>query len=175
MLLDEGFSKCRDFHTSLPSLLGRNDRPSTSRGNKYQFRGQKIMHNSELLMHDRITAETFLNRIVYKQNENDFGLLDVEMVNIIIDEEDEEIEDIGTSHQTVTPSTSQNTNRAKGPSIGTCVVCTTSEPQMVVLPCFEFCVCAACWDVIKEDNTNLKCPKCHSSATDVRKMIFCLQ
>lgn len=162
VLLDEEFSKCRDFYSK---LNGRDD-GANNRGNKYQIRGQKIMRNSQLLLNDQITCEEFLNRIVYKQNNLDFGLIDAEMVNIVIDEEDF---DDGSENHVSQPST------LKSPADscmtkGKCVVCNDVEPQLCVLPCFDFCVCTCCWELSKTDD--MRCPLCGSAATDAKKMNF---
>lgn len=68
-------------------MSGRDDK-RTTKGNKYQIRGEKIMRNSQLLLNDRLTPKEFLDRIVYKENNLDFGLVNMELVNDIVDEED---------------------------------------------------------------------------------------
>lgn len=119
MLQKEEFTHCRNFYSK---VRGRDEGPPT-RGNKYRIRGEKIMRNSELLITDRITAEQFLERIIYKENNMDFGLMDVETVNVIIDETDE-------SQIVQEQAQSQIVQHSKR----FCVVREVIEAQMCVLP-----------------------------------------
>lgn len=165
MLLDEEFAKCRSFYSRIE---GRDD-AYCSRGSKYQIRGDKIMRNSKLLDDDRITAEEFLNRIIYKQNNLDFGLIDVDIVNIVIDD-DSDIEDDECSSQSSSQTTSSSTSHES--TKGMCVACTEKQSEMCVIPCFHFCVCVSCWEIILRNATDLRCPGCNGVATDARTMNF---
>lgn len=161
VLLDEEFAKCRDFYSRIE---GRDD-GSNNRGNKYQIRGEKIKRNSNLLANGQITCEEFLNRIVYKQNNLDFGLIDVDNVNIVIDDGDD-----SDSEESPSEPTSFNSHKI---AKGKCVLCSVNEPELCVIPCFDFCVCVSCWNILKENsNSELKCPLCSSTASDAKMMNF---
>lgn len=155
VLIDEEFRHCRNFYTL---MHGRDDRPHT-KGNKYRIRGAKIMRNSELLLRDEITPEEFLNRIVYKRNNLDFALMNVECVNEVIDEDEEEDES----------GDDQSTS-----DFGRCITCKETEPELCILPCFDFCICEGCWNILKTNNKSdsIKCPSCNEIASDARKMNF---
>lgn len=164
VLLEEEFSKCRDFYSR---LKGRDDAPN-NRGNKYQIRGDKIMRNSRLLANEKITCEEFLNRIVYKQNNLDFGLIDADLVNIVVDTDDDD-DDSESEESLVKPPPLDSQGNTKGK----CILCHDKERELCVLPCFDFCLCASCWNILKENSTSeLKCPSCHAPASDARKMNF---
>lgn len=148
-------------------MQGRDDGPN-NRGNKYQIRGEKIKRNSQLLSEGKILCDEFLNRIVYKQNKLDFGLIDVDTVNIVIDDDDSDTEDCGTSSEQSSTST-----HSHGTEKGKCVVCRNVEANLCVVPCFDYCVCDSCWNILKENsNEKLLCPSCNSAATDAKKMNF---
>lgn len=139
------------------------------------------MHNSKLLSEGIISAEEFLNRIVYRQAEDDFGLMDTEFLNIFLDEDDDEgqceeellvQEEVNVSQG----SSSRSSSSQCSSKLGQCVVCQNEEPEICVLPCFEFCVCETCWNILQRNSQKnsaiLKCPKCLSIATDGKKMQF---
>lgn len=123
------------------------------------------MRNSELLLDDRITAEEFLNRIVYKQNNLDFGLIDVDTVNIIIDEEEE---DSGFSDD---ESSSQMQTQLSCPK-NVCIACEDNYAVMCVLPCFDVCFCEQCWNILMEDFGNSNCPKCDGPVEKIKELNF---
>lgn len=132
----------------------------------------------------QITAEEFLNRILYQQTEDDFGLMDVELVSIILDDEGEddggetfEDENCEPVQDGISISSSQSSSSQSSSKLGQCVVCCDAEPDICVLPCFELCICESCWSVLKENRDQrpgfiLKCPKCESIVTDARTMTF---
>lgn len=128
------------------------------------------MANSKLMLEDRLDANEFLNRIVYQQSTDDFGMLDVTLINIFIDKDDEydcvdeEIEAIPSP----TPSTSSS---ASSKSVGQCALC-EAEPELLLLPCFEFCVCQACWEILKHNNNASSCPICKAFVSEARKITF---
>lgn len=133
------------------------------------------MHNSKLLSDGIITAEEFLNRIVYRQSEDDFGLMDTELLNSVIDDDDNDDGEEGQAEEE--KMTEEEANVSNGSSkLGQCIVCQNAEPEICVLPCFEFCVCSDCWKILQRNSeqksTVLQCPKCLSSATDGKKMQF---
>lgn len=131
------------------------------------------MKYSHLLATNRLEPSEFLNRIVYKENGLDFGLLDVTLVSEIIDDDDE-IEQPLLLQQREEDSngiTEQSSHSRRG----LCVTCNETEPAMCVLPCFHFCICEPCWIFLqqtKDPNSDLKCPACGLSATDAKKMNF---
>lgn len=134
------------------------------------------MQNSKLLLEGQIEAEDFLNRIVYQQSTDDFGLMDIGHLNVFVDEADDERDDfdevVSTSSETSEGNfTSSSSSSSK---FGQCIVCSDNEPQICILPCFEFCVCETCWDIIKSNSTDLRCPKCKQIAKDGRKMSFAI-
>lgn len=51
------------------------------------------MRNSKLVLDGLLGPSQFLNRIVYQQNIDDYGMMDIEYVNILLDEDDDD-EDI---------------------------------------------------------------------------------
>lgn len=54
---------------------------------------------------------------------------------------------------------------------GRCIVCNESEAELCIIPCFDFCVCEKCWEVLKQDDP-LQCPACNCIATEAKKMKF---
>lgn len=106
------------------------------------------MANSKLMLEGRLDADEFLKRIVYQQSQDDFGMLDVTLINVLIDHDDDEDsadEEIGRV-PSPTPST-QST--ASSQSVGRCALC-DEEPELLLLPCFEYCVCQKCWNILKK-------------------------
>lgn len=192
VLLDEEYRKCRELHSI---LHGRDDKRK-SRSNKYQVichfsflhsceintnfvefdllkvRGEKIMANSKLMLQNRLDADEFLDRIVYQQDSDDFGMLDVTLVNISIDKDDDK--DSTNEHEQIepiaspTPSTQSSTSSQ---SVGHCALC-EEEPELLVLPCFEFCVCQTCWEILKKNNDTPSCPSCKAAVTEVKAIKF---
>lgn len=142
------------------------------------------MANSKLMLQGRLDAEEFLNRIVYQQNSDDYGMLDVSLINVSIDQddEDEEIEDILSSkyanvivddedkstNPSPTPSTLSTTSSK---SLGQCTLC-EAEPELLLLPCFEFCLCQLCWDILKKNNSTPACPNCRIKVASANKIKF---
>lgn len=106
------------------------------------------MKNSKLMLEGRLDASEFLNRIVYQQSVDDFGLMDAKYVNITLDDEDgDEIEGIDAEiieevvETTVDASTfisSQNSPvsseiASSTNTLGKCVICTSSQPQILII------------------------------------------
>lgn len=79
------------------------------------------MANSKLMLEGRLDADEFLKRIVYQQSQDDFGMLDVTLINVLIDHDDDEdsADEIGRV-PSPTPST-QST--ASSQSVGRCALC----------------------------------------------------
>lgn len=122
------------------------------------------MKNSQKLLDGRLTPSEFLDKIVYRQTEDDFGLLEFNNLNPLIDDEVEE-EDNRGSHNEIDEPMSEK-------SKGHCLLCNEADPQMCVMPCFDFCMCEACFIILKENYDEILCPKCNNIATDVKKMNF---
>lgn len=120
------------------------------------------MANSQKLIDGRMTAEDFLNKIVYKQAEDDFGLLNTEYINPIVDEDEDDEEE----------SECENAAIVENLPKGRCILCTEKEPEMCILPCFDFCVCEACYLILKNNSEQWKCPKCDVIAIEAKKMNF---
>lgn len=144
------------------------------------------MQNSKLLANGLITAEQFLDRIVYQQKEDDFGLLNVEFVNILIDEEDDE-DNEGENNETSDSSSEEEQRPASQAStstqksnnsvnVGKCKICSISQVEMCLLPCVHFCICERCWNVLEQNRNRtksvIKCPLCESVVDNAKKIIF---
>lgn len=55
---------------------------------------------------------------------------------------------------------------------GRCILCSEREPEMCVIPCFDFCICEACYVVLINNANEFRCPKCNTIATEAKKMNF---
>lgn len=128
------------------------------------------MANSKLMMEGRLDADEFLRRIVYQQSTDDFGMLDVTLINLFIDEDDDDksADEEVRSIPSPTPSTQSSTSSQ---SVGQCALC-EAEPELLMLPCFEFCVCQSCWDILKKNDDTPSCPSCNSTVTQAKKIKF---
>lgn len=132
------------------------------------MRGEKIMKNSKLLEEGKMTPDEFLQKIVYKQSEDDFGLLNTINLNPIIDiEDDDENEDVLSLRDIADIS-----EIAESSPIGRCLLCSEKRPEMCIVPCFDFCVCEPCYHILKNNAVAFNCPKCNIVATDAKKMNF---
>lgn len=135
------------------------------------------MKNSKLLLEKRLNADQFLDRIIYQQNSDDFGLLDVTHINAFIDDDEEHIpdEEIGRIPSPTPSSSSQlsqsSQSSASSRSLGQCSLC-EAEPELLLLPCFEYCLCQTCWDILKNNHTKPLCPNCKVTVTDTKKIKF---
>lgn len=168
ILLDEEFLKCREFYSRLD---GRDDKPAGTKGTRYQIRGKKIMAYSQQLLEDRLTPDEFLNRIVYKQNNLDFGLMDTNFVSPIVDDEDEDDDDSEHANNDDLQSPLADTSE-KRYSRGLCLTCKDAEAQLCILPCFDFCICEQCWTFLKSNDGIIKCPACSCICSDAKRMNF---
>lgn len=145
------------------------------------------MLNSKRLANGQITAEQFLDRIVYQQADDDFGLMNVEYINILIDDDDEENENADAdtekaqeaveNESAILPIASSSSQASVlSNKLGKCKICSTDEPEMCLLPCFDFCICQSCWNVLQNNQrrykNELKCPQCGDSVVDAKKMKF---
>lgn len=123
------------------------------------------MANSQKLLDGRMEPGEFLDKIVYKQNEDDFGLLNTEYLNPIIEDDDEEVEP---------DENSEYESEEIAPELpkGLCILCYEKTPEMCVVPCFDFCMCEPCFFILKSNSADFRCPKCHIVASDAKKMNF---
>lgn len=122
------------------------------------------MRNSVLLESGQLQPEEFLNRMVYKKNNLTFGLLDVDLVSQIPDEEE-------FLEETEPDSTSQPQTQSQSSSNGYCIACEEGQPQMCFIPCFHLCICESCWN-LAQSTKSTKCPACSTEPTDVKRMNF---
>lgn len=133
------------------------------------------MKNSKLMLEKRLNADQFLDRIVYQQSSDDYGMLDVTHINAFIDQDDDDNvldEDIGRIPSPTPSSSSQSSqSSASSRSLGQCALC-EAEPELLLLPCFEYCVCQACWDILKSNHTKPTCPSCKLTVDDTKKIKF---
>lgn len=136
------------------------------------------MANSKLMQEGRLDADEFLNRILYQQSSDDFGMLDVTLVNISIDSDtEEEIDDAEFESQSpASPSPSSTStlsseSSSSGSSVGQCASC-EAEPELLLLPCFEFCVCKKCWNILEKNVDKPKCPSCNTIVTQAKEIRF---
>lgn len=140
------------------------------------------MANSKLMLEGRLDADEFLKRIVYQQSADDFGMLDVSLVNVVVEEDDNESEDCVNENIRMTPSptpssssssssSSFSTTTASSQSIGQCALC-DGEPELLLMPCFDFCVCSTCWVIVEKNNKKLRCPSCKSTVTQAKRVKF---
>lgn len=104
--------------------------------------------------------------------------MDIEHLNLFVEENDDDSEDdvdVASTSSEISEGSSFTSSSSSSQKFGQCVVCSKSEPQICVLPCFEFCVCEARWNVLKNNSTtNLRCPKCQEVAKEGKKMIFAI-
>lgn len=144
------------------------------------MRGEKIMANRKLMLEGRLDANEFLNRIVYQQSSDDFGMLDVSLVNVVVEENENEdcIDDNIRLTPSPTPSTSSSfssssisSSTGSSQSVGQCALC-DGEPELLLLPCFDFCVCKTCWNIVESNNKKLSCPSCKSIVTQAKSVNF---
>lgn len=133
------------------------------------------MKNSKLLLENRLDADQFLDRIIYQQSSDDFGLLDVTHINAYIDNDDDENsfdEEIGRiPSPTPSSSSASSSSSQSSRSLGQCSLC-EDEPELLLLPCFEYCVCEICWNILKNNCTEPTCPKCNVIVTEAKKINF---
>lgn len=136
------------------------------------------MANSKLMLEGRLDANEFLNRIVYQQSSDDFGMLDVSLVNVVEDKDDSDdnenfVEENIRRVPSPTPSSSSSSSYSSvsSQSVGQCALC-DGEPELLLLPCFDFCVCETCWEIVQSNNKNLKCPSCKLSVTQAKRIKF---
>lgn len=132
------------------------------------------MKNSKLLLENRLNADQFLDRIIYQQSSDDFGLLDVTHINAFIDNDDDEIsfdEEIGRIPSPTPSSSSSSQSSQSSRSLGQCALC-EDEPELLLLPCFEYCVCQICWDILKNNHTEPTCPSCKVTVVETKKIKF---
>lgn len=109
--------------------------------NFLQIRSKKIFEASDALEKKEISAVTFLNRIVYRQNNicnsfDDFSL---------IDNSNEDIPDEDEDH--VSNSQAQNEIR-----LMPCCVCYDEISQVTMHPCGHLKICAGCWNITLEQH-----------------------
>lgn len=127
------------------------------------------MANSKLMLDDRLDADEFLTRIVYQQNTDDFGMLDVALVSVLIDEDDEV--NCAYEIESVPSPTSSTQSTASSQSVGQCALC-EAEPELLMLPCFDFCMCQSCWEILKSTYDTPNCPSCGVSVKKARQIKF---
>lgn len=133
------------------------------------MRGEKIMKNSKLLLDGLLEPSQFLDRIVYQQNMNDYGMMNVENVNIFLDADEEDDRNSQVTEEISDSPVSTNTSN----KYGQCILCSSCEPEILFLPCFDFCVCVACYEIMKNNSSQtIRCPKCKTNVDDARKMTF---
>lgn len=139
------------------------------------MRGEKIMANSKLMLEGRLDADEFLKRIVYQQSTDDFGMLDVTLVNVVVEDDEEDCVDNNIrSTPSPTPSTSSassSLSSASSHSVSQCALC-DGVPELLLLPCFDFCVCSTCWQIVENNNKQPSCPSCKSAVTEAKKIKF---
>lgn len=115
---------------------------------------------------------------------DDFGLMDVEHVNILIDQDDDDDEEDDCSSlesgalqpSLSIPSSSSSSSisssilpSSSSSQIRQCCLC-DSEPQILLLPCFHLCACQSCWRILEENGPNPKCPKCETVVASTKNL-----
>lgn len=135
-----------------------------------KVRGEKIIANSKLMIEGRLDADEFLNRIVYQQSTDDYGMLDVTLVNVHLDQDEEEEFD-GEEIERIPSPTPSSQSSCSSKSVGQCALC-DSEPELVLLPCFDYCVCEKCWEILKNNQTEPTCPNCKAFVKSAKRINF---
>lgn len=92
------------------------------------------MNNSKLLLDGLLEPSQFLDRIVYQQNMNDYGMMNVENVNILLDVDDDDDEKSQETEEVTESPVSPKMNK----KYGQCILCNICEPEILILPCFDF-------------------------------------
>lgn len=150
----EEFAKSRHFAILVAS--GGSASKKKRRGNKEQI----ISEATKLLEHAKITVGTFLNRMVYKDNEICTDMLPKIDVN-----------DIESNSHTIEE---ESPDEEPLPEIGNdrfCVICQDRYPNIVLLPCKHLILCDECHLKVQAgavaDNSNAyNCPCCRVKVED---------
>lgn len=165
MLQKEEFSKSRAFEL----LANSGGASAPKRRRKCVDKAHKIATASEELRAGRITASTFINRMVFPKNETVTEM----------EPDDDLFEDISYLEEEDEEESDPNDDASKAPAkaLLLCVVCLVREPNILLLPCKHLKICSECLlklqaDSLANDEEHYKCPVCRDLVNDTMQVFL---
>lgn len=117
----------------------------------------------------RITASTFINRLVFPKNETVTEM----------EPDDDIFEDISYLEEEDEEESDPNDDASKAPAkaLLLCVVCLVREPNILLLPCKHLKICSECLlklqaDSLANDEEHYKCPVCRDLVNDTMQVFL---
>ncbi|XP_065365518.1 uncharacterized protein LOC135958543 [Calliphora vicina] len=162
----EEFTKSRDFEQFANSggSFGKIKRRKTNID-----RSTKIKKAVDELKKGVITASTFLNRMVFPQNQTCTEM----------EPEEDMFEDIIYLEEEIDEDDMETSKEASKHEIKFCVVCITEDPNILCLPCKHLKICNGCALKLQaqaiSDNEEFNCPVCRQPVAETMQVFLFLK